>query len=206
MWGNSWWSTGTTPTPTPTSTSALRFAMVSSTDHETPSGATPTVLIFQVGVGSAWIAPAGAMSGQAGNGWWTIAPNGSDQSGVPLLLLYATASGADPTVNAYAPGGVLPWTEGSTAVPFPIWMGTTASSGYLPAQGLTLAVQVSINGNAFQAGAGTVAEPGGSGAGNGFYLYTPAAAEVAAAGDLTLFVTASGANDFSDDFPIAAAE
>lgn len=62
-----------------------------------------------------------------------------------------------------------------------------------PATGKTVTMNLSKAGAAFAAGGGTVTELA-----NGFYKYTPVAADVGTLGDLAFRATASGCDDWTD--------
>lgn len=173
---------------------ALNFYMESSTDGASPASDTPAVLIYTPGAG-AWAAPTGAVA-PLGDGWWSLTPSDQDAAGGAPLLLYATADDAVPTPGAYDPAaadGVLRWAAGGSGPAIPIWLGTAASNGYQPATGLSPSVLLAAGGAAMAAAAGSVAEPVGPGLGKGFYLYTPAPADLATPGPLLIEATAPGA-------------
>ena len=88
----------------------LLFMMVQSSDHVTPkTSATATVTISKNG--AAFATPIGAVT-EIGAGWYQVASNTTDAGTLGILLLHATASGADPTdeeftVVDYAPTQVV---------------------------------------------------------------------------------------------------
>ena len=76
-------------------TRPIPFFVTSSTDHLSGiTGGSPTVTISKNG--AAFAAPSGAV-GEVGNGWYTLTPGGADVTTNGILLLHATASGADPS-------------------------------------------------------------------------------------------------------------
>lgn len=79
---------------------ALKFLLVSSTDHISPvTGATATVTIRKEG--GAFAAPAGAVT-EIANGWYQVAGNATDTNTLGDIILHATATGADPTDRVVA--------------------------------------------------------------------------------------------------------
>ncbi len=75
-------------------TRPLAFLMVDSADHLTgKTGLTPTVEISKNG--GAFAAPAGAVS-ELAFGWYLVAPDVDDSDTLGVLLLHASAAGADP--------------------------------------------------------------------------------------------------------------
>lgn len=73
----------------------LSFLLVSSGDHISPvTGATPTVTISKNG--GPFAAPVGTIS-EIGNGWYAVAADPSDANTLGVLILHATAAGADPS-------------------------------------------------------------------------------------------------------------
>lgn len=73
--------------------------MLSSTDHVTgATGKTPTVTLSKNG--AAFASPAGAVT-ELANGWYKVAGNATDSSALGPLLLYATATGCDPSDEAF---------------------------------------------------------------------------------------------------------
>lgn len=178
----------------------IRFFLRLSSDHQSPAVTdTPTVLIWS---GGSWNPTAQAATG-IGDGLWSVSILGSEYSGGDPVLGYALSAESDPEPLLAYPNGTYP-VAGTSSVPLPFWMGTTSSSGYQPATGLSPSASISVNGAAFAPGAGTVIEPGGAGEGHGWYLYYPGAAELAA-GDAALFATATGAVGWSWDYTIGAA-
>jgi hypothetical protein len=84
----------------------LLFLMVDSSDHLTgKTGLSPSVTISKNG--AAFGAPAGAVT-EVANGWYKVAGNATDSNTVGALLLHATATGADPTDEAYDVVGYNP--------------------------------------------------------------------------------------------------
>jgi hypothetical protein len=82
----------------------IPFLLVSSTDHVTPvTGAGPTVNISKNG--GAFAAAAGVVT-EVGNGWYQLAGHAGDRSTLGVLLIQATATGADPANDSY---DVVPW-------------------------------------------------------------------------------------------------
>lgn len=173
----------------------LNFYMASSTDGFSPAQDTPTVLLWWP-LGGSWVAPTdGPVS--LGAGWWRVPSDGYPATADSPLLLYATAADAYPGWFPYFPDGAV-WTQGQTSPPFPFWMGTHASNGELPAAGLAITLQVCPPGSsAFSTAAGLIAEPGGAGNGNGWYVYYPSPAEIAGDGDMLFFGAAAGAVDYA---------
>jgi hypothetical protein len=77
-----------------TSADPLTFFMVDSTDGKTgKTGLSPSVTLSKNG--GSFAAPAGVVS-EIANGWYKVAPNATDIDTLGILLLHATASGADP--------------------------------------------------------------------------------------------------------------
>lgn len=76
----------------------LQFLMVDSATKAAKTGLTPTVTISKNG--ASFAAPAGAVS-EVGNGIYKVAGNATDSSALGPLLLYATASGADPSWECF---------------------------------------------------------------------------------------------------------
>jgi hypothetical protein len=168
-------------------TTLLRWPMYATADGS-PSTATPAVALFAPG--SAWLTPAEAPTYE-GDATWAIAAQAAEVAGGTPLLLYASATPADPAPATYWTGAGAGWVHGVAALPFPAWLPSSVDGS--PVVGATPTVMVSLNGAPFDAAAGSLVEPGGAGAGNGFYLYYAAIAEVAAPGSLVLWVTAPGA-------------
>jgi hypothetical protein len=70
------------------------FFLASAADHVTGlTGATPSVTISRNG--AAFAAPSGAVA-ELGDGWYGLTPAGTDVTSDGVLLLHATAAGADP--------------------------------------------------------------------------------------------------------------
>jgi hypothetical protein len=77
----------------------ITFLLVSSSDHISPvTGASPTVTISKNG--AAFAAPSGAVT-EIGNGWYQVAGNATDRNTLGVLLVHATATGADPSDDRY---------------------------------------------------------------------------------------------------------
>lgn len=189
--------------PAPIATTfAIRWYMTLASDHSSPSAVTPTVLLC--GPGSGWFTPAGALS-YLGAGEWEIAATAPDQSRGWPLILWATAADADGQPGWYAPPG-WGWPQGVTAASLPVWLGTAASGGWLPAEGvLPTWVFTRPEGGPSAAGTGTFARPAGVGRPTyGWSWYYPSAADVAAAGELAIRAGATGAVDWTATYPIAA--
>src|SRR5512146_3558271 len=71
------------------------FLMVSSVDHVTPVlGLAPTVTVSKDG--GAFGAPIGVVS-EVGSGWYKVAGNAADTNTLGILVVHATAAGADPS-------------------------------------------------------------------------------------------------------------
>ena len=84
----------------------LLFLLVSSTDHVSPvTGAVPTVTLSKDG--AAYAAAVGAVT-ETGNGWYKVAGNATDSGTLGVLLLHATAAGADPCDESYRVVGFNP--------------------------------------------------------------------------------------------------
>jgi hypothetical protein len=82
----------------------ITFLLVSSSDHISPvTGASPTVTISKNG--AAFAAPSGAVT-EIGNGWYQLAGNSTDRNTLGVLLVHATATGADPCDDRY---NIVPW-------------------------------------------------------------------------------------------------
>lgn len=82
-----------------TTTQPIEFFMVDSADHVTgKTGLAPTVTISKNG--GAFASPAGAVT-EIGNGWYKVAGNATDNATLGPLLLYATATGADPATDLF---------------------------------------------------------------------------------------------------------
>jgi hypothetical protein len=78
----------------------LIFTLVSSTDHISAlTGASPTVVLSKNGGATA--SPAGAVT-EVGSGIYKVAGNATDTATLGPLMLYATATGADPVHVEYA--------------------------------------------------------------------------------------------------------
>ena len=77
----------------------LAFLLVSASDHITGViSLTPTVTISKNG--GAFASPNGAIT-EIGNGWYKVAGNATDTNTLGILVLHATATGADPTDIQY---------------------------------------------------------------------------------------------------------
>lgn len=78
----------------------ILFKMVDSTDHITPkTDLSPTVLISKNG--GSFASASGAVS-QVGNGVYALAGNATDRNTLGELVIYATATGADPVTEIYS--------------------------------------------------------------------------------------------------------
>ena len=114
----------------------LIFNLVSSTDHVTPlTGATATVVISKNG--ASFGSPSGSVS-EIGDGWYEVAANATDTGTKGVLIVHATATGADASDTRYLVVAYDPLTTGAGGV---VTVGTgtgqlNPSSGTLTGVGL----------------------------------------------------------------------
>ncbi len=117
----------------------LAFLMVDSADHLTgKTGLTPAVEISKNG--DTFAAPAGSIS-ELGFGWYLVAPNADDNDTFGVLLLHASAAGADPLDDRFEVVAFDPDVEPGTATKqTEILAAVTAGNTKLDAIGLKAAL------------------------------------------------------------------
>ena len=169
---------------------ALPFFMVQSSDSETPWVGTPQVLLRKAGGGITWITPAGTVAA-IGNGFYQLqyALTDQDTPGPLYLYAYSADGSADPHPDLFWIGQTAGWKQADTTIPLPIYLWQAGPN--LPVTGATgLSVQVGPGGGLLgppSAGASLVE------AGHGFYDFWPGADDIADAGYLSVYCTATGA-------------
>ena len=179
------------------------FLMIQSSDHITGlTGATPTVLISKAG--GAFGSPAGAVT-EIADGYYQCAYTTADTGTAGDLSFYATATSGDPTgfvdqvwdpTVAMTGVNVVAVLAGATNVKKnQIYTGfmflMTATTTNLPATGLTVTAQRSLDGGSFSNCANAVSEISG-----GTYVINLAAADTNA-NHVMLQFTATGANQLN---------